>query len=171
MVVPIIGLAMSLAGEFLPDIIRSIAGDKTGDIAEKVVNVAQGLTGETEPESVMKALRANPDMVLKFQMELVEERREALKYEYLDRKSARDMAMKSQLHTWAAVVVSVMITGGFGFVLWGIMSQPIPEGSKEVAYILLGTLATGFIQVVNFWLGSSRGSQEKSQMLVDAARK
>lgn len=52
-----------------------------------------------------------------------------------------------------------------------VLSRPIPEASSEVTYIMLGTLATGFVQVLNFWLGSSRSSQDKSQHLADAARR
>ena len=50
-------------------------------------------------------------------------------------------------------------------------ANAVPEASSEVAYIMLGTLATGFVQVLNFWLGSSRSSQDKSQHLADAARR
>jgi len=167
----LLGLGISLAKEFVPDIIGSIAGKEGEAIAERVVGLAEGITGEKEPASVMKALRENPDMVLKLQMELAEERREALKYEYLDRASARRMSMKSDLHAWAQIIVSILVTAGFGMMLWAVVTKPIPEASSDIALIMLGTLATGFAQVLNFWLGSSRGSQEKGDQLAAAARK
>jgi hypothetical protein len=172
MVLPLLlGLGIQLAKEFIPDIIGSIAGSKGEAIAERVVGLAEGITGETEPDSVMRALRANPDMVLKLQMELAVERREAAKYEYLDRESARRMSTKSDLHAWAGIIVSILVTVGFAGMLWAVIAQPIPEASSAIAYVMVGALQIAFGQVVNFWLGSSRGSQEKSHMLLNATKR
>ena len=171
MVFPLIPLAMSIAGEFLPDLVRGLVGDKAGDVANKIVDIATTLTGKSEPGDIMSALKGNPDMVIELQLRLADERIAMAQFDQADRASARRMATKSSLHTWAAILVSVLVTGSFGFMLWAVLSRPIPEASSEVALIMLGTLGGGFIQVLNFWLGSSRGSQEKSQMLMEAGRR
>jgi hypothetical protein len=166
----LIPLATTLASEFLPDMVRGLAGAKAGEVAEKIVGVATDLTGKKEPGDIVEALRADPKLVFELQMALANERLEIARLDAADRASARQMAMKSQLHTWAAITVSVLVTLGFGMVLWAVLTKPVPEASAEVAYVLLGTLATGFVQVVNFWLGSSRSSQDTTQQLADAAR-
>jgi hypothetical protein len=172
MVLPfLIPLATTIVGEFLPDLVRGLVGDKAGDVAEKVVKIATELTGKSDPGDIVNALRADPNLVFQLQMKLADERLALARLDQLDRASARRMAQKTNLHAWAVVTVSILVTCGFGFVLWAILTRPIPEASSEVAYILLGTLATGFVQVLNFWLGSSRSSQDKSQHLAEAARR
>ena len=172
MVLPfLIPLATTIASEFLPDLVRGLVSDKAGEMAEKVISVASSLTGKGEPEDIVAALRADPNLVFQLQMKLADERLALAEYEQRDRASARTMAQKTTLHAWAVIVVSILVTCGFGLVLWAVLSRPIPEASSEVAYIMLGTLATGFVQVLNFWLGSSRSSQDKSQHLADAARR
>lgn len=172
MVLPfLIPLATTIASDFLPDLVRGLAGEKAGDMAENIVSAAAGLTGKSEPEDIMATLRADPGLVFQLQMKLADERLALAELEQRDRASARAMAQKTTLHAWAVIAVSILVTCGFGLVLWAVLSRPIPEASSEVAYIMLGTLATGFVQVLNFWLGSSRSSQDKSQHLAEAARR
>ena len=172
MVLPfLIPLATTIVGEFLPDLVRGLIGDKAGDVAEKVVNIATELTGKSDPGDILGALRADPKLVFELQMRLADERLALARFEQADRAGARRMAQKTNLHAWAAITVSVLVTLGFGGVLWAVLTRGVAESSSEVAYILLGTLATGFVQVLDFWLGSSRSSQDKSQLLADAARR
>ena len=110
-------------------------------------------------------------MALQLEMQLSEERLEIARVEMQDRGSARSMAQKTQLHAIAVCMISVLVCVGFGVMLWLILANPLPEGNSEIVYILLGTLAAGFTQCLNFWLGSSRSSQDKSQMMSDAARR
>ena len=52
-----------------------------------------------------------------------------------------------------------------------ILNVTIPPGAKEIAYLLMGTLAAGFTQVLNFWLGSSKGSKTKDGIAAALARR
>ena len=110
-------------------------------------------------------------MALQLEMQLSEERLELARTEMQDRVSARTMSQKSTLHTIAVCGISTLVVVGFGIMLWLILGDPLPDGNTEIIYILLGTLAASFTQVINFWLGSSRSSQDKSQMMSDAARR
>jgi hypothetical protein len=46
-----------------------------------------------------------------------------------------------------------------------VMFVSIPASSQAVAYMLMGSLATAFTQVLNFWLGTSVGSKEKDNTI------
>lgn len=48
-----------------------------------------------------------------------------------------------------------------------ILTHSVPDGSKEAANVLLGGLALGFGQVLNYWLGSSAGSASKDSRLAN----
>jgi len=86
-----------------------------------------------------------------------------------DTQSARNMLMKlsedRSLIKWAPVIMSVLITLGFFSMLVVVFTAEIPQAQRELAYLLLGTLASGFTSVVAFWLGSSHGSKVKTQQM------
>lgn len=175
MIASLIPIAMTLASEFLPDLVGSLVGKNAQKVAEKVVNVASSITGEnisTEAEGIeaIKKFRANPDLQIELQMQLSHERLESARIHAQDRMSARSMAGRSSLHAWAVCAMSVLVILGFGIMLWLILGNPIPLDNSEIIYILLGTLAASFTQVCNFWLGSSRSSQDKTNQITELKR-
>ena len=176
MIGALIPIAMSLAGEFIPDLIGGLVGKDAKKIAEKVVGVAETITGEkieTEADAakVLQIIKSDAQLQTELKMQLSQERLETARIHSLDRRSARTMAQKTTLHAVAVCMISVLVCCGFGVMLWLVLGNPLPQGNSEIVYILLGTLAAGFTQTLNFWLGSSRSSQDKSQMMSDAARK
>lgn len=60
-----ITIAMGLS-QFVPQIARWIGGDKAGAVAQKVVDVAQQVTGQTSGDAALKALEADPNLVLQY---------------------------------------------------------------------------------------------------------
>jgi hypothetical protein len=68
---------------------------------------------------------------------------------------------------YGAIAISVMIVLSFGTILgiWLLRPTSVQGASSEVLNILLGTLAAGFTQVCNYWLGSSSGSKHKDEAL------
>ena len=170
MLAGLIPIAMTLASEFLPDLVGSLVGKDAEKVAERVVNVASSITGtnissEAEGIEAIKKFRANPDLQLELQMQLSHERLESARIHAQDRMSARDMAGRASLHAWAVCAMSILVVVGFSIMLWLILADPIPDGNSEIIYILLGTLAAAFTQTCNFWLGSSRSSQEKTDQI------
>ena len=85
-----------------------------------------------------------------------------------DRASARDMAkvdMKPQM--W----LSGLFVGGY-FSLLGLMmtgSIEIVGVAKDQMPLLLGVLTAGIPVILQFWFGTSSGSQLKSHLLAQAA--
>jgi len=176
MLAALIPLALSLAGEFIPDLIGGLAGKDAKKIAEKIVGTASELTGQKienadDVAKVVQIIKSDAQLQTELKMQLSQERLETARIHSADRISARTMSQRTTLHAVAVCVISVIITIGFGIMLWLVLANPLPEGNSEIIYILLGTLAAGFTQCLNFWLGSSRSSQDKSQMMSDAARK
>ena len=176
MIGALLPIAVTLAKQFLADLVGSLGGKDAEKVAQKVLGVAGGIVGseiKTEADGIaaIKKLKANPDMALQLEIQLSEERLEIARTEMQDRVSARTMSQKSTLHTIAVCGISTLVVMGFGVMLWLILGDPLPDGNTEIIYILLGTLAASFTQVINFWLGSSRSSQDKSQQMSDAARR
>lgn len=71
-------------------------------------------------------------------------------------KSTKDIAM---------YVLGGIIVVGF-FVILGLMfTMEIPEGNKSILNVILGSLATCFISIVNYFFGTSKSSADKTEML------
>lgn len=67
MPLPLIPIAISLAAKFIPSLIGKLAGKNAGDVAEKVVGIAQGITGESNPSNLLSALSKSPEQIVAFQ--------------------------------------------------------------------------------------------------------
>jgi hypothetical protein len=70
---------------------------------------------------------------------------------------------------WVVPLVSVMVLAGFfGTMALLLMSNSIGAlgDAKDVLFVLLGVLGAAFIQVVNYWLGSSKGSADQTSVLL-----
>lgn len=62
---------------------------------------------------------------------------------------------------WGAPVVSGMVVVGYFFCIWllFVRGEDLPDNITQIVNIMFGALQAGFIQVVNYWLGSSAGSK------------
>ena len=52
--------------------------------------------------------------------------------------------------------------------LLGLLFVEIPDGNKEILYLLAGAIIGAFGTAVSYWLGSSDGSAQKTAMLSKA---
>ncbi|MBN8901820.1 MAG: hypothetical protein J0H57_12360, partial [Rhodospirillales bacterium] len=177
---------IALAATFLPDLIKLLAGDRAGTIANRVVQTVQDVTGATDPVAARKALDADPQIAAALQQRLAELALEAARLQaaaadrqrqdelasfraaLADTAGARGLlAGLSAAHSplaLAAPTVSVLVSGGFFVVLTFLMLNGLPNADANTTRVVnlpLGVLGTAFATVVNFWLGSSSGSRDK----------
>lgn len=52
--------------------------------------------------------------------------------------------------------------------LIGLLFVEVPEGNKEILYLLAGAIIGAFGTAVSYWLGSSDGSAQKTAMMSKA---
>ncbi len=72
---------------------------------------------------------------------------------------------------WAPAAVSILVAIGFFGTLWILLKAGVNFNDTvgQVLLILVGSLVAYMNQVVNYWLGSSAGSQGKSDQLAALA--
>jgi hypothetical protein len=104
------------------------------------------------------------EMELKFQNDEAERGFKYKELEFKDSQSARDMQISTKSTT--PTVMSYLITFGFFGILGYMMSAAYV--SSEPLLVMLGSLGTAWVAVVNFWFGSSHGSQNKDVMVANA---
>lgn len=65
------------------------------------------------------------------------------------------------------------LTGVLGFfiVLGVLMWRDVPEGQRDLLLTLLGALVTIMVQIYQFYFGSSKGSQDKTEVIHKVAGK
>jgi len=76
-------------------------------------------------------------------------------------------------YMWVGPSISFLVLLGFFFMLYKLLSMNADAlgklgGIGNVLFTLLGALGAAFTQVVNYWLGSSKGSSDKTNLLAAA---
>jgi hypothetical protein len=115
-----ISIAMGLA-QFVPQIVKWIGGDKAGTVAQKVVDVAQQVTGKPTGDEALKALQADPNLVLQYRQAVLSQE---VAFEQLAVQNAADinktMQAESASEHWPTYSWRPFI--GFCFGVLGVLS-------------------------------------------------
>jgi hypothetical protein len=176
---PLIGVAAGV----VPDIIKLIAGDKTGQLAEQVGKAVADAVGTTDAGEAQTKLATNPTTQAALRQKLAELALEATKAQSAEadqerqdnvsnteraRSALQALATTNTTIARTAPTISYLVIGGFFiflFVLvWLYWWGPSPGKNDfvvQIINIVVGALTAAFATVVNFWLGSSAGSQKK----------
>jgi glycosyl hydrolase family 108/predicted peptidoglycan binding protein len=177
---PLIGVAAAA----LPDIIRLIAGDKTDQLADRVGKAVSDVAGTSDAVQAKQKIDQDPAAQATLQQKLAELALEATKAQNTEADQREDAVTNTQgargaLQALArtndtiartAPIISYLVIAGFFvflFVLvWLYWDKPTDPSNQnnfivQIINIAVGALTAAFATVVNFWLGSSAGSQKK----------
>lgn len=158
--VPMLGTA--LGGPF--------GGIAAGFIAEKL-----GLEGKTV-DAVTKALTDNKmtaDQVTAIRLAEIDFTKflaqNEITKDQLDTQNTVDArAMQIAVKSITPNILAVIIVTGFFGILIAMMLGLLTVSDQQALLILLGSLSAGFGAVLNFFFGSSRGSQNKDVLLANS---
>ena len=176
---PLIGIAVGI----LPDIIKLIAGDKTGQLADQVGKAVSDTLGTANAAEAQTKLATDAGAKAALQQKLAELALEATKAQNAEadqqrqdafsntqgaRSGLQALATTNSTIAWTAPTISYLVIGGFFiflFVLvWLYWGKPVDNQNNFIVQIIniaVGALTAAFATVVNFWLGSSAGSRKK----------
>jgi len=178
---PLIGIAAGM----MPDIIKLIAGDNTGQLAGQVGKVVADTIGTTNANEAQTKLAGSPAAQATLRQRLAELALEAAKAQNAEDNQLRQDALAStqgarsglqalattnSTIAWTAPTISYLVIAGFFvflFVLvWLYWDRPADVSNQnnfivQIINIAVGALTAAFATVVNFWLGSSAGSRKK----------
>lgn len=161
--------AMALA-QFAPQVIRWITGsDKAGEAAEKVVDIAEAVTGKGGMDAV-DALRADPTLVLQFRTSLLQIEADLDKAYLADRADARArdvaLAQAGRNNRRADVMIIGAVIGLLAclFVLVRFQGQ-VPGEVVGIVSTVAGLFGACLRDAFQYEFGSSRGSADKSALI------
>lgn len=184
---PLIPVLMTALGAFGPDIVKWIAGDRAGLAARIAADKAKEIFGTDDPAGVDAAIKRDPNLALQYSMAMIAAKTESeriaaqrekdarqaeldeMKSMLADVQSARSMAMSNAPAKWGAPAVSllaIVLSGAVAYLLLWPQTN-VAKWTESVVLMLAGA-AIGWVNtVLNFWLGSSQGSQHKDAMMAD----
>lgn len=155
-------------------VVGSAIGGPLGGVAGAAL--AKVLGCEQTPEAVEAAVKNDPEALLKlrqadhaYHLELERLKLEKEKAELRDVANARErektITVAIKRRDYALYILAGVVTIGFFAVVGILMKFDLPASSKDACYLLLGSLAAGFGQMLQYFFGSSKGSADKNDML------
>lgn len=161
-----------------------IIGGPFAALGISAIQLALG-SDESEPEALAKQIKnatpeqlialRNIDAGLKVQMKELNIKEQDL--EYQDRANARELFKQN---SWPQILLSALFVFGY-FIITGSLAYFAVNGGAvngapgvEINPLLFGMLGTvvgvltaAIPQILNFWFGSSKGSQDKSLIMLE----
>lgn len=168
---PLIALAVSA----LPSLIGLFNKD-AGKVATEVSDIAKQVFGTDDPSKVEAAIAQNPELALRWKLSLAE-------YEDKEKQRQHDEVMKriedvgsarqrdagitaAGKHNWRADVLAFLACAGLIVCVWLVADNVnLPERAVNAIMFVAGVFASAVRDVFTFEFGSSRGSQQKDEII------
>jgi hypothetical protein len=166
---PLIPFAQALAS-FAPLIGRWIEGNQGEQVAHKVVDIAQSVTGEKEVQKILQTLKIDPQMLIQFQQGVLKIEQDLEEAEHKDRESARlrDMALTTAGRSNVRadiMVVSAALGLIFCLVVITLYRTNLPGEAVGIISTIAGIFGSCLKDAYAFEFGSSRGSKLKDSKI------
>lgn len=167
------GPLVSVGGTILGGVIGGPAGAALGPMIGQALAGALGCA--VSPDAIGAALQlpGAANTVAQAQAQIGPAVLSAQDAYLADLQNARaqtvDLAKAGSSIAWSAPVISLVIVIGFLGLVAALLFKTVPD--SQVVMVLFGALAQSFGQVCNYWLGSSKGSADKTDALAAFARK
>lgn len=153
-----LGEAVAGYAPLLGSVIGGPAGGAIGSIVASVFGV------QNEPDAILEAVKADPEAAIKLRMieldnkaELQKIAVELAKSEILDKQNARKENKHSKVPAILSGVLSLVIIG----IIYLLFYTVVPEGSKDVLFMLLGVVVKEWGGAMQYWFGTTRSSANK----------
>lgn len=167
---PIVQAALALA-QFAPSIMRFFgAGEPSTAVAQKVVDIAQAVTGSQTPEEALAAMRQNAEIAQQFNLAVLNADTELEKACLADRQDARNRDIEIRkltggTNTRADVMVGGAVVGLIAcLVVLVFFRGDIPGEVVGIVSTIAGIFGACLRDAFQFEFGSSRGSRMKDEI-------
>lgn len=168
---PLIAAAIPMLAELIPDAIGWFAGDKAESAAEEVLGIASQVTGIGNKDEALEAIKADPEVALKFKIAVMNDKHRLDEMFLADRKDAREMqeVALEQDDPFSKRFLYYFAIGWSLFAaayMTAITFIPITDAAEGYANTILGfLLGTAVSAILQFFFGSSQGSKDKNKIV------
>lgn len=167
-----ISIALALA-QFAPTVMRYFgAGNASVDVAEKVVDIAQTVSGAKSPEDALQAMRANAEMAQQFNLAVLAADKDLEQAYLADRQDARkrDIAFinAGRVNKRADLMVLFDVVGLIAcLVVLSLFRKEIPGEVVGLLSTIAGIFGLCLRDAHQFEFGTSRGSRDKDETIAN----
>jgi hypothetical protein len=167
-----LSIALALA-QFAPSLLRYFGvGEKPVAVAEKVIDIARQVTGQSSGPEALEALRQNAQLAHDFNLAVLHQDGELEQAYLADRKDARarDVALhQAGYHnTRADLMVLFDVIGLIAcLIVLTVFRKDIPGEVVGLITTIASIFGLCLRDAHQFEFGSSRGSREKDGLLAD----
>jgi len=145
-------------------------------VALTAIIKAFGLAEDAKPEAILQALTTDPETKVKlvqaenaYLIEIRKIEREEYDLTLKDIQGARNMRVDHEKLTGKGdmnlYILAWVVVGGFFGLIGCLLIVALPPDQTGVVFMLFGALSTGFGQVLQFFFGSSKSSQQKTDII------
>ena len=154
-------LGKTIAGyaPLLGGVVGGPAGASIGSI------IASKFGVENKPDQIVNAINSDPEAAIKLRSieldnktELEKIAMELARSEIADKQNARKENKHSVMPAVLSGVLSLIIVG----IIYMLFYTVVPDGSKDVLFMLLGVVVKEWGGAMQFWFGTTRSSQDKT---------
>ena len=156
------GLGTPVAGAAVLALEQAFGINTDGSTADKQVALATAISGAT-PDQLLAIKVADQKFALDMQKAGFDNISDLEKIAAGDRDSAR--RRETEVKDSTPRVLAYAITVGFFAILSALMFGKVPDSSKDVLYLMLGTLGTAWGSCISYFFGSTQNSAEKTKLL------
>lgn len=142
----------------LGGVVGGPAGGAIGSVIASVFGV------DNKPDLILNAINRDPDAALKLKeieldnkVELQKIAIELAKAEIADKQDSRKQHKHSKVPAILSGVLSFVIVG----IIYLLFYTVVPEGSKDVLFMLLGVVVKEWGGAMQYWFGTTRSSANK----------
>lgn len=161
---PLIPIALALA-QYAPSLMRYFGvGDSSVAVAEKIVGVAQAVTGADSPEQALAILKINTERQYEFNMAVLKADSELEVLYMADVASARMRDaefMKAGTRNYRADTMYFLAVIVIGLLVWAVLASNMDEYGKGIITLVLGRFLGYLDNIYNFEFGSTRSNKDK----------
>ncbi len=158
---------LPLLARLAPDLVGLAFGGEASAVAVKVEAAVRDVFGTADPASVRQQAEADPSKAdaLKARLDADTDRLRAELADTADARAATlSLAAARSPIAWGSPVISVIVVVAFAAVAGVVVARYGVE--SPVGQLIAGALIAKFGTVVDYWLGSSRGSSERADQIV-----
>lgn len=143
----------------------AIGGPLGGGVGAIIASV---FGAENDPTEIASAIKADPQAAIKLRkIELDHSARlqelllETTKSELADKQNARKENKHSKMPAILSVALNVFVAG----IVYLLFYVAVPEGSRDVLFMLLGVVVKEWGGAMQYWFGTTRSSAEKTRSM------
>jgi hypothetical protein len=166
----LIAAALEIAKMAAPKLVGALTGsDQAAGVAERLVGMAQEVTGTGTPDEAIAKLKADPNLVLQLNLRAQEIEAELEKAYLADRQSARQRdielakaGMKNERANWMVVLDAIGLISCLAILIF--FQGELPGEVIGIVSTVAGIFGACLRDAHQFEFGSSRGSKEKDEL-------